>query len=284
MKTIALNGSHGFLGQQICKYFDNKYNILRINRKDYLIDPALLAEKLSGADIILNMAGEQISIFSSREKRERIYNSRIQTTRNLVSAIRLMNRKPKHVISMSAIGIYDYQNIHDETSVNFGNDFLANVCKDWEHEVHQMQGVPYTVIRCGIVLSKHEGILKKMVVPCKFGFGAVLGDGSQHISFIHIHDFLRAFEFVIDHHLTGIINFVAQKFCTNLELSKILSRTMKRPLFFKIPAGLIRLVTRKQSFMLLEGQRVIPKVLFDNGFTFMHSGINSAIKNIIRFT
>jgi uncharacterized protein len=286
MKTIVLNGSNGFLGQQICKYFDNKYSIRKINRSDYLLDPKLLAEKLKGADVIINLAGARISLFASQKQRDLIYRSRIMTTRNLMNAISAMDHKPELVISMSAVGIYDAEGVHDEYSEYYGTDFFAKVCKDWENELSVMRDkqIKTTIIRCGIVLSKNDGMLKKMIFPFRFGLGAVLGDGSQPVSFIHIHDFLRAFDFIIDHHLTGIINFVAPKFCTNLELSKTLSRAMRRPLFIRIPAGFIRIFTGRQSSMLLKGQRVVPKVLYDNGFNFKHSSIKVAIKNIIRFT
>lgn len=286
MKTVTLNGSNGFLGQQISKYFDEKYEIRKINRDNYLIDPELLAAKLEGSDIVVNIAGAPVSLFANQKKRDLIYNSRILTTRNLMNAIYFMKKRPQMLISMSAIGIYGTSGVHDETSDIYGDDFLAKVCKDWEWEVAAAfeMGIDLTVIRCGIVLSKNEGILKKMLFPFKLGLGAVVGDGSQPFSFIHIHDFLRAFDFVIDHHLTGIINFVSPKYCTNFEFSKALSRAVRRPMFLRIPSGIVKAFTGKQSSMLLDGQRVVPKVLFNNGFIFKHSSITSAIKNIVRFT
>src|SRR6266542_507574 len=132
MRTIALNGSSGFIGSQICNYFERKYNIIRINRNDYLLDPTVLANKLEGADIILNIAGARISLFSSKKKRQVIYNSRIETTLNLCKAMACMKRKPELFISMSAVGIYDSLHIHDENSKDFGNDFLARLCVEWE--------------------------------------------------------------------------------------------------------------------------------------------------------
>jgi uncharacterized protein len=285
MRTVILNGSNGFLGQQICKYFDNKFFIRQINRSDYLLEPELLAEKLAGADIIINLAGAPIPLFTTKKRRDLISNSRILTTRNLMTAICIMDRKPELIISMSAIGIYDCSGIHDESSKSYGIDFLANVCMDWENELLPVQNkhIPTVIIRCGIVLSKKGGMLKRMIFPFRLGLGAVIGNGSQAVSFIHIHDFLRALDFVIDHHLTGIINFVTSNYCTNLELSKALSQTLHKPLFFKIPGRVVRILAGSQSSMFLNGQRVVPKVLCDNGFNFKHSNIKVAIKNIIRF-
>jgi uncharacterized protein len=282
MKTIAINGSHGFLGKQICKYFEHDYRIIQIIREDYLIDPNLLAKKLVGADIIINLAGSRISPFLTTRKKKIIYDSRILTTQNLVRAIQLMDVKPSYFISFSAVGIYSFEGFHDEQSQNFGDNFLASVCTDWERAAAMnFQGINVLNLRCGIVLSKDEGMLAAMLPPFRLGIGAVLGSGKQPVPFIHIHDFLSAFRFAIDHRLTGIVNFVAPIGCTNFELSDALNLAMKRPFLFHIPSFVIRTLLGTNSYLVLEGQHVIPKRLLDEGFDFKYPEIGIALNNII---
>lgn len=282
MRTIALNGSSGFIGSQICNYFGRKYNIIRINRNDYLVDPVMLANKLEGADVILNIAGAGISLFSSKKKRQVIYNSRVETTLNLCKAMACMKRKPELFISMSAVGIYDGVHVHDEKSQDFGNDFLARLCIDWENAAIGCRSAFNTaIVRSGIVLSKNDGMLKQMLLPFKFGLGAILGSGNQPVPFIHIHDFLRAIEFVIDRRLTGIINFVAPKYCTNKEFSLNIARELRRPLLLRAPARLIKMLMGEQSSMVLEGQKVFPQRLMKEGFSFEFPDIQHTIKDLI---
>jgi len=282
MDTIALNGSSGYIGSQICKYFENKYHIIKINRADYLINPYKLAEKINGADIIFNLAGARISLITSKRDKRKMYDSRIETTLNLCKAIEVMDVKPKLFISMSAVGIYDIDHIHNEGSIHFGNDFLARLCVDWESTaLNSVLSDNTLIVRSGIVLSREDGILKKVLFPFKVGLGAILGNGKQAFPFVHILDFLRAIEFAIDHHLTGIVNFVAPTFCNNQEFSVALCRQLNRPLMFKVPSFFLKMLMGEQSSMLLEGQKVVPKVLTEKGFIYSFSEIDNALKDLI---
>lgn len=282
MKTIVLNGSSGFLGSQICKYFQNKYKIVRINRADYLIEPDKLARKIEGADVIINLAGKRIALFPNENQKKEIFDSRVKVTRNFVSAVELLDRSPEMFISMSAVGIYDTVHEHDETSNHFGNDFLANLCLQWEGEVVKSSLIKSSlIIRTGIVLSTKEGFLLKMLKPFGLGLGTVLGSGTQPLPFIHLDDFLRALEFSIDRHLNGIVNFVAPSFCTNELFAKSLAWTLNKPLLFRIPSWFVRLIMGQQSSMLLEGQQVSPAVLNNFGFQFLYPDIELTINNLI---
>lgn len=282
MKTIAINGSNGFLGTQICKYFENKYHILKINRTDYLLEPSLLAEKIKDADIVINLAGAPIKLLSSSNYRKKMFVSRISTTKNLVRALELIRDKSILFISASAVGIYDFFNIHTEESKQFGHDFLSDLCKEWENASRSNQLPNLLNIRIGIVLARQGGFLQRVCLPFKLGFGVIFGNGSQPLPFIHITDFLRGIEFIIDRRLNGIVNFVAPVFCSNGEFSKALGRQLKRPVIFRVPFFLTRWILGKQSSMILEGQKVVPEVLLENGFDFKFPDINSAITNLIK--
>lgn len=285
MKILALNGSSGFLGKQICQFFERKYSILKIRREDYL-DPSALADKLNGVDIVFNLAGARITPVASQKYRKELYDSRVYTTQCLVKAFSLMDKTPDFFISMSAIGIYDYIHIHNEESVNFGDDFLADLCKDWELVANNDNPIleNMAIIRNSIVLSTDGGILKIVLPFFKAGLGIVMGNGMQPFSFIHISDFLRAIDFVIDHRISGIVNLAAPNFCTYLDFCRTLSMRLDRPLFLKVPAYLLKLTMGEQSSMLLKGQKVLPEVLLNRGFRFEYPDIQETINSLINFT
>ena len=282
MKTLLINGSSGFLGSQICKYFEKKYHIDRLNREDYLIEPILLAERIKKADIIINLTGARISLFASKRYKQVMYESRVFTTLNLCKAIDLLEVKPELFISFSAVGIYDYDHTHDETSSFLGNDFLAQLCKDWELAARcKTLNNNLLIIRTGIVLSKEGGFLKSVLKPFRLGLGAVIGKGDQVFPFIHISDFLSAIDFAVDRHLTGIVNFVAPVNCTNKQFSVSVCKALKRPLIFKVPSVFVKILLGDNSSMLLKGQDVVPKVLTDNNFIFQFPEIDSVVNNLI---
>lgn len=281
MRTIAINGTSGLIGSQICKYFANKYHILRIKRDDYLIPPAELADKLKGADIVINLAGERISPFMSAKKRKRVYESRVFTTINLVNTINAMDVKPVLFISFSAIGIYDFEYHHDERSLSFNNDFLSELCLDWESVASGVKGSNVLIVRTGIVLSIEGGLLATVLKTLKLPLGLYFGKGNQPMSFIHIYDFLRAIEFCIERDLNGIVNFVGPEPCSYYDFINAVCREQCVPKVIGLPAFIIRLTLGKQSSMLLKGQYVLPGVLQKEGFQFKFAEITDAINHLM---
>jgi TIGR01777 family protein len=281
MKTIAINGTSGFLGSQICKYFANKYHIVKIKREDYLIPASQLSEKLQGVDIVINLAGERISPFMSRRKRKRVYDSRISTTKNLVDALNLLSDKPRLFVSFSAIGIYDFEHHHKEGSTFLNTDFLAVLCKDWEYSASFVKGTKVLTVRTGIVLSSKGGLLQTVLKMLKIPFGLYFGKGAQSLSFIHIDDFLRAMEFSIEHDLDGIVNFVGSKPCSYYEFMKAVCSERGILKMISLPSIFVKLALGEQSTMLLKGQYVIPGVLLDEGFQFQYAEISDAINHLM---
>ena len=61
--------------------------------------------------------------------------SRVAGTRNLVATLRAIGRRPEVLVSASAVGLYGDRGDEqlDENSPP-ASDFLADVCRDWEHE------------------------------------------------------------------------------------------------------------------------------------------------------
>lgn len=281
MRTIAINGTSGLIGSQICKYFANKYHILRIKRDDYLIPQVELADKLKGADIVINLAGERISPFMSTKKRKRVYESRVFTTINLVNAINAMDVKPELFLSFSAIGIYDFEHHHEEGSLCFTNDFLSELCLDWESAASGVKGSNVLIVRTGIVLSIEGGLLATVLKTLKLPLGLYFGKGNQPMSFIHIYDFLRAIEFCIERDLNGIVNFVGPEPCSYYDFINAVCREQGVPKVIGLPAFIIRLTLGKQSSMLLKGQYVLPGVLQKEGFQFKFVEITDAINHLM---
>ena len=71
-----------------------------------------------------------------------------------------------------------------------GTDFSASLCIDWEHAAKGLNDRTkrLVLLRTGIVLGEHGGMLKRMRLPFKLGLGGVIGSGQQVISWIHRDD------------------------------------------------------------------------------------------------
>lgn len=283
MAKIAITGASGFVGSNLKDIFHlNGNDVIAVKRED-LKDIKVLSNIIDGCDVIINLAGANIINRWSDEYKTLLYNSRIETTKNLFQAISKTKNKPKLFISTSAVGIYDNQAVYDEENCKYGDDFLANLCKDWEEEALKVQtlDIRTVVFRFGIVLG-NGGALAKMLLPFKLGLGGTIGDGKQTFSFIHIEDLKSAFLYAIENDtIEGIYNMTAPTPTTNLGLTKALGDTLHRPTILPVPNFVLDLIFSEGAKVLTDGQSAVPKRLLDAGFKFEFINIKETIKNLV---
>ncbi|QKF76680.1 TIGR01777 family oxidoreductase [Arcobacter defluvii] len=281
MKTIAITGASGFVGSSLTKFFSNLgYKITPLSR-EILNNKSNLEEVLNSSDIVINLAGANIINRWSESYKRLLYSSRIDTTSKIVNAINHIQNKPKLLISTSAVGIYDNRTIYDENG-NFANDFLSNLCQDWEKKALEAKNeiTKVSIFRFGIVLGRDGGALQKMLTPFKLGLGGTIGNGNQAFSFIHISDLLNAYKFVIENSYEDIFNLTAPKPTTNKGLTLALGKTLKRPTILPVPEFVLKLIFSEGARVLTDGQSVIPKKLLDLGFEFKFRTIEETIENL----
>lgn len=281
MKTIAISGANGFVGTSLTNFFSSfGYKIVPLSR-DILNNKSKLEEVLNSTDIVINLAGANIINRWSESYKKLLYSSRIDTTSKIVNAISSISNKPKLLISTSAVGIYDNKSIYHENG-SFSNDFLSNLCQDWEKEAlkAKSEATKVTIFRFGIILGKDGGALQKMITPFKFGLGGTIGSGKQAFSFIHINDLLNAYKFVIENDYDGVFNLTAPTPTTNKGLTLALGKTLKRPTILPVPEFVLKLIFSEGARVLTDGQSAIPKKLLDLGFEFKFKTIEETIENL----
>ncbi|MCG3702757.1 TIGR01777 family oxidoreductase [Aliarcobacter butzleri] len=281
MKTIAISGANGFVGTSLTNFFSSfGYKIVPLSR-DILNNKSKLEEVLNSTDIVINLAGANIINRWSESYKKLLYSSRIDTTSKIVNAISSISNKPKLLISTSAVGIYDNKSIYDENG-SFSNDFLSNLCQDWEKEAlkAKSEATKVAIFRFGIILGKDGGALQKMITPFKFGLGGTIGSGKQAFSFIHINDLLNAYKLVIENDYDGVFNLTAPTPTTNKGLTLALGKTLKRPTILPVPEFVLKLIFSEGARVLTDGQSAIPKKLLDLGFEFKFKTIEETIENL----
>src|SRR5256886_6775037 len=154
---------------------------------------------VEGADAVVNLAGASIAgkRWTPAYKKE-IEQSRVLSTRALVDAIRAAQRKPRVLVTASAVGYYGGRGdeLLDE-SASPGADFLAGVVKDWEAEA-QRADVRSVQVRTGIALSPRGGALAQMLLPFRMFVGGPVGSGRQWFPWIHMGDEVAAIRWCIE--------------------------------------------------------------------------------------
>ena len=253
------------------------------------IDEKIEKGALEGVDIIFHLAGESVAEGRwSSSRKQRILDSRVKGTQLILDEISKSSTSPKKFISSSAIGIYG-SDLSDKVltnNSNYGEDYLAEVCKAWESTLfnHKIEGMKAHTLRTGIVLSNSGGALTKMLPPFKLGAGGILGSGKQYMSWIHCDDLVNAFMFIMNNDCKrNAYNGVSPNSLTNKEFTKILGKVLRRPTFSPVPAFILKLIFGEMSDILLKGQRVSPKALEEEGFHFKFTELTSALQDILKY-
>lgn len=243
------------------------------------------AAALEGVDGVINLVGENISEARWCEKqKQKIYDSRILSTKNLMESLIKMPKKPV-VISTSAIGVYgprDNELISESTVVGAG--FLANVCEDWERiALDYKKDLPrLAIIRVGVVLGKNGGLIKKLMPIFSKGIGGPIGNGKQWMSWIHIEDLANLYVFALEtSSVEGIINGVSPYPITNKNFTKAFGKAVKRPAFFKVPPVALKILMGQMSCIALDSQKIVSERLKMLGFNFEYARADKALENLV---
>jgi uncharacterized protein (TIGR01777 family) len=291
---ILVTGSTGFIGTPlVAKLRQSGHDVVSLARSSGVPglqwDPLrreIDLSRLENFDAVIHLAGESINGKWSRVKKNEIKRSRKEGTAFLVESLLKTKNPPKIFISASAIGYYGDRDdeILNEESLP-GNDFLADVCKDWERAAKPLEekGIRVVYIRNGLVLHPKGGALKELLLPFKFGLGGAVGSGRQWWSWIALNDLLAIYEYALMHEtVSGAVNGVAPNTVTNKQFVKTLGKVMRRPAILPLPAFAISLIFGEMGrTLLLKSQRVIPKKITDAGFTFQYDDLEKALIQLL---
>ena len=299
MKPIVLiTGANGMLAKYLANDLSANYPIRFLTRNpkkanEYLWDIEnnfIDTKALMGVDHIIHLAGASVAEKRWTNKRRKvIYSSRINSAQLIMRELEKNKLTIKTFISASAVGYYGTtttNNILTEESPK-GNDFLSDVCHQWENAAHKFKtnniADRIAILRIGIILQKNDGALKKMALPIKFGIGSVLGTGEQFVPWIHIEDLSQLFKFTIENDkLNGVFNAVAPEYTSNNTLTKEIARQLHRKIILpKTPKFILRLIFGEMAIILLEGSRVSSEKRSTAGFKFKYNNLKDAISNVI---
>jgi uncharacterized protein (TIGR01777 family) len=237
-------------------------------------------------DAVVNLAGAPVVGGRwTKERKEILRSSRVDTTHGLVNAIAKMDKRPRVLISASAIGYYGNRGDDPVTEKSDpGTDFLADLAKDWENEAVKAEelGVRVVLLRFGIILAKQGGALPQMMLPFRFGLGGKLGSGRQWTSWITLEDVVAIIRVALrSDSWKGPVNLVAPGAVRNSDFTRALAKVMHRPAIFAAPAIALRLAMGEMAETLLGGVRVQPQVLEQHSYQFLHADVEEALKAIL---
>lgn len=302
MATICISGGTGLIGTALSRYLSAKgHAIIILSRKPkpssqqgisyaaWNVEAGTIdKEAIASCDYIIHLAGAGVAEKRWTKKRKaEILNSRVESGRLLVKTLQETTNHVKAIISSSAIGWYgpDTGTVFDETAPAY-HDFLGSTCKQWEDAIEPVTKLNKRLVklRTGIVLSNEGAALKEFKNPLQFGLATILGTGKQMVSWIHINDLCRMYEYAMENeHLNGVYNAVAPNPVSNKDLMITLAKKTRGKAFITIPvpAFVLKIVLGEMSIEVLKSATVSSAKIQSAGFQFLFPTIEAAMNELI---
>ena len=293
---VAITGGTGFVGTKLTELLVSLgHEVIILTRGEERQDGAIRYVKwlngarpeleLDGIDAFVNLAG--VSLNEGRwtnERKKAIFDSRLETTDEVIRILSAIQNKPRVLVNASAVGIYPTSNstIYTEQSTEIARDFLGTTVLNWEEKAMEAAelGIRVCLTRFGVILGK-EGALPLMVLPYQLGVGGTVGSGEQWLSWIHIEDVARAILFSIENEqLSGPINLTSPNAKRMKHFGKIIGHSLNRPHWIPVPGFMMKAALGEKSMLVLEGQYVVPEKLLKAGFEFKFVSLENAIINL----
>jgi uncharacterized protein len=282
-EELTRNGHELFiLTRNISKYENHE----QITYVQWLNKGDQPAEILEGVDVVINLAGESINSGRwTEERKQRILDSRLTATKEVLKILDQLRKKPQVLINASAVGFYGISNTKTFTEdiEESGEDFLAKTVQQWEAEALQAEkmGIRTVFCRFGIILDQSDGALPRIALPYKLFAGGTVGSGNQWVSWIHLKDVVKGILFIINNdEVKGPVNFTAPNPVKMKEFGQTVGMVLHRPHWLPAPGFALKAALGEMSILVLEGQKVLPQKLLDHGYSFTYGNLKKALEDI----
>ena len=297
MKHYLITGGTGMVGTQLVEAIkQSDAHITILTRQDKSTSHPKITyvnwsktnweSQIPDIDIVINLAGASLMKRWTKEHKQAIMLSRLQSTQALFDLFKNRKQKPSVFFNASAVGYYkpDYDRTYTELYKSLPFDFLSEVVYQWERRARQFESLGTRVVigRFGMILAEDGGALPLMKLPYEFYLGGKLGSGRQWYSWIHLDDLTRAILYTINNgNAHGVFNFTAPIVEHQNLFGYTLARVTHRPHFTWVPALVLRLALGQMSTVVLDTQKVIPNKLQAIDFKFKYPDLKIALEDLV---
>lgn len=292
---MLISGSSGLIGTSLTDALRQRgAEVRRLVRREvryadeYEWDPygeRIDERAFKGVDVVVNLSGANLGEKRwTSERRQVLYDSRIETTRLLADLMTAANEPPSVFVSQSAIGIYGDrgEEVLTESSTDGPqDDFLASLTVDWEAAAGKAADAGIRVVhpRTGLVLAEGAPLLDRLTPIVRAGLGGPLGNGRQWWSWIDIADVTGGLMYLIESDYSGPFNLTAPEPVQQAEFARVLASILRRPSLVPAPSFAIKLVlgSEKAEALGLSSTRAIPQRLTESGYTFVETRLHCSL-------
>jgi len=298
-RGILFTGATGFIGPNAVRRLRARGDTIWVWARDVAKARAIfdqgvnvvggLAQIPASAPVhaIVNLAGAPVvGPPWTGARRQLLIDSRVKPTRAVLEWAATRTAPPRVLVSASAIGFYGSGGedwLTEESSPRDGFQSQLCLAREIAADAAETQGMRAVNLRFGLVFGRDGGIYPRFELAAKLGGAAVLADGKQWMSWIHIDDLTGVIERALDDEaMRGPVNAVSPEPVRQRDFQRALTRALHRPLWLRVPAWLLRLGMGEMAELLISSQRVAPRRLLDREFEFRYRAIDAALADLTR--
>lgn len=315
LRRVVIAGGSGFIGQYLAAaYRADGWDVKMVGRSGPDArwgDTAAITRLLDGADLLVNLAGKSVNCRYTPKNRAEIMRSRIETTRELATAIRACTTPPPLWVNSSTATIYRHAEDRPMTEADgeIGTGFSVGIATAWEKELFagELPGTRRVALRMAIVLGDGSALIP-LIRLSQFGLGGPQLDGrwpstaarrragtyherralggSQRFSWIHIDDVLGIIRYLVDHdEIDGVINAAAPFPEDNQHMMAALRRAVGAPIGIPTPRWMLEIgsaVIHTETELVLKSRWVVPERIMNDGYRFLYPNLQPALTQIVQ--
>ena len=299
---ILISGGTGFIGQHLISALLQQGHQVTVYGRDGDKIQQMFGESVAAVsdlqhikrpvNTIINLAGANIgSSRWSAANKQRFVMSRVGTTQALLAWAKQQAQPPQRLINGSAIGYYgidekqQWQQVCDEASPP-QPVFMSQLCQQWEAAADAFKQLNTQVVklRLGVVLGQGGGVLPAMMKPIQLAKVGKVGSGQQPLVWVHIDDVVAVVLWLLQQERwhSDVYNVVAPQITSQGDFVNSACQVLHSRAPLRLPATVMRLMMGEQSDLVLNGQKVAPKNLLEQGYEFLYPELNAALQDLLR--
>lgn len=251
------------------------------------------SRELEGARGLVNLAGRSVDCIKTPEHCDEILRSRVEATRVLGLAVRVVATPPPVWVQMSTAHIYgDPPKVLCTEDSAFGYGLAPTVGRAWEDEFRAsvLPSQRSVVLRTSFVIGRDRGAgngaLARLVPLTRWGLGGRVGTGRQGMSWIHEVDMNRLIErAVVDPVMQGA--YIASSPCpvSQIAFMQELRRAVGMPIGLPTLPWMVRIgakwLLQTDPDLALYGRYVVSKRLEEERFEFQFPQLKGALGDLL---
>jgi uncharacterized protein (TIGR01777 family) len=305
LPKVILPGGAGYLGRHLAAHLASRgWDLVVLSRQPHATTGPIRylswdgralgpwADQFNGARAVINLAGRSVNCRYTAKNRAQIYESRLASTRVIGQAIARAANPPAVWLNSSSATLYRHalDRPMDETGEP-GTGFSVDVCQKWEAAAcealppnHPTRKV---LLRTAMVFGPGAGgVFEAFHRIVRLGLGGTLGRGDQYVSWIHLRDFCRAIDWLIDHQeLSGPVNLSSPNPLPNRDFMRAFRQVCGKRIGLPASRWMLEIgafVLRTETELLLKSRQVVPTRLLESGFTFDFPDLRPALEDILQ--